>query len=106
MAQLVLDNLEPEIVEKLELRAKRLGTTPEKEASRLLRERLRAEPELNSADARDSGAREAGLDPRFVRRHGFLVFNGEIAAEDIPDHRSARDERIDSLLKGSGEGRL
>ncbi|WP_437720848.1 hypothetical protein [Sorangium sp. So ce861] len=106
MAQLVLDNLEPEIVEKLELRAKRLGTTPEKEASRLLRERLRAEPDPSIAEGRDPGASEAGLDPRFVRLHGFLVFNGEIAAEDIPDHRSARDERIDAIVKGSGEGRL
>lgn len=106
MAQLVLDNLEPEIVEKLEFRARRLGTTPEKEASRLLRERLRAEPDPDIAEGRDAGASEAGSDPRFVRRHGFLVFNGKIATEDIPDHRSARDERIDEIVKGSGEGRF
>ncbi|WP_437923808.1 hypothetical protein WMF37_32945 [Sorangium sp. So ce291] len=106
MAQLILDNLEPEIVETLELRAKRLGTTPEKEASRLLRERLRAEPELMLADEGGVPADEEGTDPRFVRRHGFLVFTAEVAAEDIADHRADREARIDSLLKGAGEGRL
>ncbi|WP_437752280.1 hypothetical protein [Sorangium sp. So ce1389] len=106
MAQLVLDNLEPEIVETLELRAKRLGTTPEKEASRLLRERLRAEPEPTLAGGSGAPADEVVTDPRFVRQHGFLVFTAEIAAEDIADHRADREARIDSLLKGNGEGRL
>ena len=106
MAQLVLDNLEPEVVEKLEIRAKRLGTTPEKEASQLLRERLCVEPEPRIAEESGTGAEEVGSDPRFVRRHGFLVFTGVIATEDIADHRAVRDERIDSLLKGVSEGRL
>jgi hypothetical protein len=95
MAQLILDNIDPEIVEKLQVRAKRLGTTPEEEASRLLQDQLRAEP----------GA-IAGADPRFEKRGGFLVFTGAIGADDIPDHRALREERVDSLLKGAGEGRL
>jgi plasmid stability protein len=45
MAQLVLKDIDTETAEKLDLRAKRLGTTPEEEASRLLRERL-----LHAAD--------------------------------------------------------
>ncbi|AUX44932.1 uncharacterized protein SOCE26_064020 [Sorangium cellulosum] len=102
MARLVLDNLEPDIVEKLELRAKRLGTTPEKEASRLLGEGLRAEPEPERDHEDGAQADGTEADPRFVRRHGFLMFTGEIAAEDVPDHRALRDERVDSLLKGAG----
>jgi plasmid stability protein len=103
MAQLVLDDIDLETVEKLELRAKRLGTTPEEEASRLLRERLRAEPGPG-AEAPEADA--SGSDPRFARRHGFLVFTGEIASENIPDHRTIREERIEGLLKGADEGRL
>ena len=84
-------------------RAKRLGTTPEEEASRLLRERLRAEPDR---DVSAPGTDEAGPDPRFVRRHGFLIFTGTVATEEIPDHRALREERVDSLLKGVDECRL
>ena len=103
MAQLVLNDLDVETAEKLERRAKRLGTTPEEEASRLLRDRLRAEPigELASTASDDEGT-----DPRFVRQHGFLVFTGVIATEEIPDHRALREERVDSLMKGVDEGRL
>ncbi len=38
-------------------------------------------------------------DPRFVRHEGSLVFTGAVATEDIPDHRTLREERIESLLK-------
>jgi hypothetical protein len=73
MAQLVLSGIDAETAEKLERRAKRLGTTPEEEASRLLRDRLRAEP---GGELAATGAEEEGSDPRFVRQHGFLVFMG------------------------------
>ena len=103
MAQLVLNDIDLETAEKLELRAKRLGTTPAEEASRLLRDRLRAEP---GREVDTTAADEESSDPRFARQHGFLVFTGAIATEEIPDHRALRDERIDSLLKGVNEGRL
>ena len=85
MAQLVLNDIDAETAEKLERRAKRLGTTPEEEACRLLRASLRAEPghELTA-----TGADEEGPDPRFVRQHGFLVFTGAVAIEEIPAHRA------------------
>jgi plasmid stability protein len=104
MAQLLLSNLEPEILEKLERRAKRLGTTPQSEASRLLRETLRTESEPGSERA-EAEANDP-TDPRFVRREGFLVFTGAVATEDVPDHRTLREERIESLLKGADEGRV
>ncbi|MEP7126023.1 MAG: hypothetical protein ABJE95_34140 [Byssovorax sp.] len=101
MTHLLLTDIDVETAEKLALRAKRLGTTPEEEAARLLRDRLRAEPsgELSAADAD-----EVSTDPRFERRHGFLVFTGTIATEAVPDHRALRDERVDSFLKGADEG--
>jgi hypothetical protein len=43
---------------------------------------------------------EETSDPRFVRQHGFLIFTGAVAAEEIPDHRALREERVDSLLEG------
>ena len=50
MRQLILNNIDIETAERLELRAKRLGTTPEEAASRLLRERLRMESEVAIVD--------------------------------------------------------
>jgi hypothetical protein len=101
MSQLVLD-IDADIADKLELRAKRLGTTPQREASRLIRERLEAEPVRSAAE----GAEEAVLDPRFVRDHGFLIFVGELSPDEIPDHRMIQDERIDALVKDAGAGRV
>jgi len=103
MAQLVLNDIDKETAEKLERRAKRLGTTPEEEASRLLRDRLRVEP---GREVTAAGGEEEGSDPRFVRQHGLLVFTGKVAAEEIPDHRALREERVDLLLKGVDESRL
>ncbi|MEO7328041.1 MAG: hypothetical protein ABI193_05655 [Minicystis sp.] len=103
MAQLVLNNIDVETAEKLDRRAKRLGTTPEDEAARLLRERLRSEPDCEVAAP---SAQQESSDPRFVRRHGFLVFTGAIVNEEIPDHRAIREERIDALLKAADEDRL
>ncbi len=103
MAQLILNDIDLETAEKLERRAKRLGTTPEEEASRLLRDGLRAE---RGHELAATGTDEEGPDPRFVRQHGFLVFTGAIATEEIPDHRALREERVDSLLKGIDEDRL
>jgi len=98
MRQLILNNIDVETAERLELRAKRLGTTPEEEeASRLLRERLRLEQGVAVAD-------ENGVDPRFVEAHGLLVFTGMLAVDDIPDHRELRDERTDALMKVFDEG--
>jgi len=152
MARLVLKNLDAETAEKLELRAKRLGTTPEEEAAKLLRERLRGEPQhepvptgtaaaitpalvtmaseidpqtaadlaaleassveqqeqakKKTSDAEDIQHLDADRDSRFVRKHGFLVFVGAVKAEEIPDHRVLRDERLDALLEGIHEGRV
>ncbi len=99
MRQLILNNIDVETAERLELRAKRLGTTPEEEASRLLRERLRTEQEVVASD-------EGGVDPRFVEAHGLLVFTGMLATDDVPDHRELRDERSDAMLKVFDEGRV
>lgn len=103
MARLLLTDIDVETAEKLERRAKRLGTTPEEEAGRLLRDRLRAEP---SGEFLAAATDEASLDPRFERRHGFLVFTGTIATDEVPDHRALREERVDSFVKGADEGRL
>ena len=103
MARLILNDLDVETAEKLERRAKRLGTTPEEEASRLLRDQLRDEPGGESAA---TGADAWASDPRFVRRDGFLVFTGVVVTEEIPDHRALREERVDSFLESVDEGRL
>jgi hypothetical protein len=79
-----------------------IGTTPEEEASRLLRDQLRGEP---GGEPAATGADVGASDPRFVRQHGFLIFMGEVAPEEIPDHRALREERVDSLLEGADEGR-
>lgn len=52
-----------------------------------------------------AGAEHEGVDPRFVRLHGFLVFTGALATEEIPDHRALREERVDSLPTGGEERR-
>jgi hypothetical protein len=104
VAQIVVD-IEPEIVERLELRAKRLGSTVQREASRLITERLEAEPGPSSTAAESTGE-DAEVDPRFVRDHGFLLFAGNVAPDEIPDHRALQDERIDALVKGAGAGRV
>lgn len=98
MAQLVLKNIDAETVEKLEMRAKRLGTTPEEEAAQLLRDRLRAEPHREPATTTSVAA--------VKRKHGFLVFVGAVKTEEIPDHRVLRDERIVALLERADEGRV
>jgi hypothetical protein len=103
MAQLILNDIDQETAEKLELRAKRLGTTPGHEVSRLLGDSLRVESGYELAT---TGPDEEGPDPRSVRQHGFLVFTGAIASEEIPDYRALREERVDSLLKGVDEDRL
>jgi hypothetical protein len=102
MTQIVLD-IDPDLANRLELRAKRLGTTVQREASRLIRERLEAEPAVPSGTG---GAEEAVLDPRFVQDHGFLIFAGEVSPDAIPDHRTLQDERIDTLVKDACAGRL
>ena len=102
MAQLILNDIDQETAEKLEQRAKRLGTTPEEEASRLLRERLRAEPDR---DVSATGTDEAGLDPRFVRSHGFLIFTGAVATEEIvPTHLAEDSPRSDQGYPGPIRG--
>jgi DNA-binding transcriptional regulator YiaG len=104
MTRLILNDLDVETAEKLARRATRLGTTPEEEASRLLRDRLCDEPREEPAA---TGADPGASDPRFVRQHGFLAFTGVIATEEIPDHRALREERVDALLKGaSGRHRV
>ena len=104
MTQILVD-IDPDIVERLELRAKRLGSTVQREASRLIRERLQAERPAAS-DAAAGSAGEAGTDPRFVLDHGFLIFTGEVAPDAIPDHRAIQEERIDALVKDAGAGRV
>jgi len=103
MAQIILNDVDPDTLKRLELRAKRLGTTVEEVASRLLAGAF--------AEARDSegagGSGEPdepieppGVDPRFVEENGFLVFAGELPPDALTDHRSLRDERIEALLRG------
>jgi plasmid stability protein len=103
MAQLLLADIDPETVQRLELRAKRLGTTVQAEAVRLLRERLEAEA---GQPANVQPLCQEQEDPRFVEDHGFLVFVGDVAPEAIPDHRALREEHVDSLLNGTDARRL
>ena len=105
MTQILVD-IEPDIAQRLELRAKRLGSTVQREASRLLSERLEAEPALPSGAAANDADTEPGLDPRFIRDHGFLIFTAEVSPDAIPDHRTLQDERIDALVRDAGAGRL
>ena len=53
MTQIVVD-IDPDIAERLELRAQRLGSTVQREVSRLIRERLEAEPAPLGAPQHDA----------------------------------------------------
>jgi plasmid stability protein len=103
MPQLLLADIDPETVQKLELRAKRLGTTVQAEAVRILRERLEADA-LQPANVQTAFQQEE--DPRFVEDQGFLIFVGDVAPDATPDHRALREERVDSLLDGIDARRL
>jgi hypothetical protein len=103
MARIILNDVDPETMKGLELRAKRLGTTVEEVAFRLLAGVL--------AEARGSeGAEGCGepnealdsptVDSRFIEKNGFLVFAGELPPDAVTDHRALRDERIEALLRG------
>jgi hypothetical protein len=110
MAQLILDDVDPDLVHRLEQRAQRRGTTIQLEVVTLLQENLRDEsaapPESSGGEEqRSPTSEEPAPDPRFTREFGFLVFTGPISPDAIPDHRALREERIDSLLKECGEGR-
>ena len=100
MAQLLLQDIDAETTEKLEKRAKLLGTTPAEAALRLLREHLRSEPDEVGASANDTS------DPRFVPSHGILVFTGALMNSAMPDHRELREERTNLLLGNIDEGRF
>jgi len=113
VASLALDDVDPDLLEKLAFRAKRLGTTVESEALRALREHLaRHEPSSPtttpssgpaSAAPGDASSAPQALpeDPRFVRKRGMWVFSGKVDPRLIPDHRELREERIDSFVKGA-----
>jgi hypothetical protein len=93
MVWLVLDSIDAEILQKLEHRAKRLGTTAQAVASRLLRDGLReetvgvAEPAAPSTPAQPIAVDALDSDPRFVRDHGLPVFLGELPPDAELDHR-------------------
>ena len=94
--------LEPDILEKFAARAKRLGTTQDNEISRALREWLATqEPMPPDEPIRAPEAASWHL----IEEHGFLVLEGELAADAIPDHRDLREQQIGELVRRSfGEG--
>jgi hypothetical protein len=102
MTQILVD-IDPDIAERLEQRAKRRGSTVQREASRLIQEQLEAEA---SDPSGTRSQEEAALDPRFVRDHGFLIFTGEVSPDAIPDHRAIQDERMQALVSSADAGRL
>jgi hypothetical protein len=94
--------LDPDIVERFAARAKRLGTTQDKEISRALREWLATQEPVAPDELRpaaDAAAEAVGW--HLVEEHGFLVLEGDIPADAIPDHRDLREERIDALVRRS-----
>lgn len=94
--------IDPDIIEKFAARAKRLGTTQDNEISRALREWL-ATQERMTPDESMPAPEAAGW--HLIEEHGFLVLEGEVATDAIPDHRDLREQRIDELVRRSfGEG--
>lgn len=97
MAQLVLKNIDAETAEKLEIRAKRLGTTPEEEAAQLLRERLRLEPQReletkNSAAAKTPAIVTTAnkLDPEMMSK--LAALEGELFNQREDVNKKTRDD--------------
>lgn len=81
MAQLVLENISPAIVKKLEQRAKRSGRTVEAEAVRLLEAEIVTAEGVNGAEM-DALLKEAPMEPasaEVISRHEES--GGSIAAE-------------------------
>ncbi len=99
MAKLVLEDVAAEVIQGLERRAKRLGTTMHDEASRLLSKSLREEG--GTVEHAVVATKSRPSDTRFIRKDGILVFTGELPAADDVDHRQVREQRIDSFLKVS-----
>lgn len=99
MASLVLQDVPSNLLERLELRAKKLGVTPSEEALRLLR-----------ASLAEGGQPVAGVEPvreageLLEERNGLLVFTGELDPTIVPDVLEVREERIDDLVRGHDEG--
>lgn len=101
MAQIILNDVDPDTMKRLELRAKRLGTTVEEVASRLLAGTFAEDSEgAGGSGDLDETIEPPGVDPRFVEKNGFLVFAGELPPDALTDHRSLRDEHIEALLRG------
>lgn len=91
--------VDPDIAEKFAARAKRLGTTQDKEISRALREWLATqEPAASDQIPSEGDASAEAVGWRLVEEHGFLMIDGDIPADAIPDHRDLREERIDELV--------
>lgn len=84
MAQLVLTGLPPAAFAKLEERARTLGLSTPEIAERLL---LRA---LEEDEIWTTGA------------DSLPLYTGPVDASTF-DHRAARDERLDHLMRGFGE---
>ena len=91
--------LDADIVEKFAARAKRLGTTQDKEISRALREWLATREPVAVDENKPSGAEAVSL--HLVEEHGFLLLVGDVPADAIPDHRELREERLDDVLRRS-----
>jgi hypothetical protein len=103
MARIILSDVDPDTMKGLELRAKRLGTTVEEVASRLLAwafAEAQGSEGTGGRGEQDDARESPGFDPRFIEKNGFLVFAGELPPDAVTDHRVLRDERIEALLRG------
>jgi plasmid stability protein len=106
-----------EAARRLEARAKRLGTTVEDAAARLLEQAPSGSEAADAGAAATRSTEEATEPPRegdtlpgaphVVFRNGFWVITGELApGQSWPDPREIREEHLDELMRAAlGEDR-
>lgn len=89
MAKLVLRDLDPEVLGRLERRAKTLGMDLQSAAAHLLQSALaNGEP----TDAVAEPEEPVRPDECLVLEDGLLVYTGSVSSADL-DHRTLREER-------------
>jgi len=93
MAQLVLKDLDPEVLGRLERRAKRLGLDLETAAARLLEHALaNGEPTEVDAELEEP----VRTDESLAIEDGLLVYTGSVSSADLDHRPSERSELVGS----------
>jgi len=98
VASLVLQDVPTGLLERLELRAKKLGVTPSEEALHLLRASL-----LGGGAGAAPAEPGVGADELLEERGGLLVFTGRLDPASIPSVDEVREQRIEDLIRGGDE---